>query len=128
MPSLIDCKAELVIFTQNNWVSTPYKLPDFPFDDNGVDKWIEVAFAPIDNQIIGYGDGVGRINYKGNFIVWCRAERLDNCYILADEVVSVFANKSLPLNIEIGIPQFSPIRDLESELYELKVSFEVNQN
>ena len=98
-------------------------------DDTSLDKWIAISYDPIINTIMGVnGTSTGRLNYNGLFRVYCYAERRMEVYKLADAVCTFLNGKSLNKNIEVGIGQHSSVIDLDSNLFELKVSFEVNQN
>lgn len=129
MSSSLEISAELQILFMNSWTLTPLKLPDFPFDDTSIDKWIAISYDPVRNDIMGCdGSSTGRINYMGLFRVYCYAERRMDCYKLADDVTAFLNGKSLNKNIEVGIAQHSSVVDLDTNLFEMKVSFEVNQN
>lgn len=127
--SLLEINAELELYFMNNWTASPLKISDFPFDDTGIDKWIAISYDAIQNTIMGCdGTTTGRINQSGLLRVYCYAERRMIVNQLADEVATFLNGKSLPKNIEVGIGQHSSVIDLDSNLFELKVSFEVNQN
>lgn len=129
MSKSLEITAELQLYFMNNWTETPLKLPDFPFDDTSIDKWIAISYDPVRNDIMGCnGTTTGRLNYMGLFRVYCYAERRMDCYKLADSVSTFLNGKSLPKNIEVGIAQHSSVVDLDTNLFEMKVSFTVNQN
>lgn len=129
MASSLDITAELQLYFRDNWTETPLKLPDFPFDDTGIDKWIAISYAPIINSIIGCnGTTTGRLNYNGLFSVYCYSELRMNTYDLADKVTAFLAGVVLPLNIRVGIAQHGQVHDLDTDLFELQVTFEIDQD
>ena len=129
MASSLEITAELQIYFMNNWTETPLKLPDFPFDDTDIPKWISISYAPIVNDIIGCnGTTTGRLNYNGLFSVYCYAESRMDVFKLADSVSTFLNGKQLTKNIRVGIGQHNSVLDLDSNLFELKVLFEVDQD
>lgn len=133
MASSLDIAAEIQIYFIQNIASlglniTQLKIAGMPFDDNSVNEWIELSYQPIYNKLIGFnGTTTGRLNYSGLLNVYCRNEVRMNCFKMADDVSSFLNGKILPLDIRVGIGQHGQILDLESNLFEIKVSFDIEQ-
>lgn len=134
MTSSLDIAAELQIYFIQNIADlglaiNQLKISGMNFDDSNVSEWIEINYSPVFNQLIGLnGTTTGRIESTGLISVYCRNEIRMNCYKMADDVSTFLNGKVLPLDIRVGIGQHNPIVDLESNLFELKVTFEVSQS
>ena len=128
---ILDLSAEAEIYFIDNWTETPLssiQFPDRQFKTDGLDKYIELNFAPTLNTLIGVnGTTQGRTEYSGITIVNCYHKTKKLGLDLADKTGEFLNGVELPLNIRLGTPQYEPPLDMGNDFWMIRVTVEINQ-
>ena len=110
--------------------SEPLKinLPDVTFDDTGIDKWISVDFQPTSADSVAFNGTIeGRELIAGVYTVRAYAEYKVVSLVVADEVKGLLRGKQLSNGVHLGNATITPPIDLENNLWETSLTFDVTQ-
>lgn len=125
--ALLDMAAETETYFADNWIATQIEYPDSTLDTTGLDTYINLNFAPVTNERIGFnGTAVGRKAHYGMSQVLCYHTNKKLAMKLADDVKTFFEGQSLPKDIYIDIGIDYAAVDLTT-FWESKITFLVTQ-